>query len=111
MATPEQFYPAGKRGEPTNGREAREPPQRGDLHYLCHPGTEDIFSGYGLVVEDGKRNRLIGLLLVDRPAPVDPAWLASVKATFGGYELHPMTATGERGVLFEMLVDQKNELF
>src|SRR3990172_9395425 len=106
MATPEQFYPAGKRGEPTNGREAREVPQRGDLHYLWHPGTEDIFSGYGLVVEDGKRNRLVGLLMVDRPTPADPARLASVKATFGEYELHSMTTTGARGILCRMLIDQ-----
>ena len=101
---------AGGKG-PTKDQERREVPQRSDLYYLWHPGTADVFSGYGLVVEDGKRNRLVGLLLVDRPTPVDPAWLASVKAAFGGYELHPMTPTGERGILCEMVIDQENEPF
>jgi len=109
VTTPEQLRPIGGGEQPTPDREAREAPQRGDLYYLWHPGTEDVFSGYGLVVEDGKRNRLVGLLLVDRPVRVDPAWLASVKATFGRYELRPMTATGQRGILCEMLIGEENE--
>ncbi len=111
MGTPEQLPSKGGGEESTKDRERREIPQRGDLYYLWHPGMEDIFSGYGLVMEDGRRNRLVGLLMVDRPSPVDPAWLASVKATFGGYELHPITTTGARGILCRMLIDQENEPF
>lgn len=74
------------------------------LYFLWHPGTEDIFSGYGLRVLPGRPERLAGLLLVDRPQPVDPAWLARVKETFGGYELQVMTVSGERGIACQMWV-------
>ena len=47
--------------------------KRGDLLFLTHPGTDSVFSGYGLVVESGSTERLVGLLLVDRPRPVSTA--------------------------------------
>jgi hypothetical protein len=70
------------RGE-VNMRE-REPP----LVCLWHPGTRDIFSGYGLRIAPA---HLAGVVMVDRPRPVDPAWLGEVRQMFGGYELIPMT--------------------
>ncbi len=36
---------------------------RGELLYLWHPETEGIFSGYGLIVESGQQDRLVGLLI------------------------------------------------
>ena len=50
---------------------------RGELFILSHPETEDVFSGYGLTTEDGRKDRLVGLLMVDRPHPADPD-LASI---------------------------------
>ena len=97
-----------ERGRPGEGKEAGEVPERGDLYSLRHSGPEDVFSGYGLVVEAGRKDRLVGLLLVDRPRPADPGWLADVKATFGGYELLPMTATGERGIVCEMVIAEES---
>ncbi len=71
------------------------------LYYLWHPGTRDRFSGYGLLVAPW---RLVGLIMVDRPAPADPAWLADIERTFGSYELVTMTQTGERGIVCQMQV-------
>ena len=45
---------------------------RGELFYLWHPETEDKFSGYGLTTKPERKNRLVGLLMVDRPLPADP---------------------------------------
>ena len=71
------------RGLPPPRPEAREAPQRGDLYFLWHSGSEDVFSGYGLVVEDGFKDDLAGILMVDRPQPADPKWLKEVEMTFG----------------------------
>ena len=35
---------------------------RGELFFLTHPGVADIFSGYGLTMESGRKDRLVGLL-------------------------------------------------
>ena len=58
-------------------RENKETVGKGELHYLWHPETEDVFSGYGLTVEQERKDRLVGLLMVDRPHPVDPDWYHS----------------------------------
>jgi hypothetical protein len=54
--------------------------ERGELYFLWHPTTSDIFSGYGLTMQEGRKDRLVGLLMVDRPQPVDPQWLEDVKS-------------------------------
>ena len=89
-----------KEKEPSN-----ETIKRGDLLFLNHPGIEDIFSGYGLILQPGRKDVLAGLLLVDRPNPADPEWLGGVKDAFGDYQLLPMTASGERGILCRMLIE------
>lgn len=86
----------------------REQISRGDLFYLRHPDTQDIFSGYGLVVKPGTKEFLTGLLMVDRPRPVDPAWLDEVKATYGEFQLVPMSRTGERGILCQMVIEPES---
>jgi hypothetical protein len=73
----------------------------GGLYHLWHPGTRDRFSGYGVVVAPW---RLVGLIMVDRPTVVDPAWLAEIERTFGRYQLTAMTQTGERGLVCQMEV-------
>jgi hypothetical protein len=78
---------------------------RGELFILSHPGTTNTFSGYGLTTEPGRKDLLVGLLMVDRPHPADPVWLQSVTKTFGECELLPMTATGERGLLCRMQIE------
>lgn len=75
------------------------------LYGLWHPGTTGTLSGYGLAVEPGQKDRLVGLLLVDRSNPVDESWLAAVEECFGGYELAPMTESGELGIACQMWVE------
>lgn len=90
----------------------REPPKetigRGDLYFLAHPETEQVFSGYGLTTRPGYKNFLVGLLMVDRPEPADPEWLQQVEATFGDYQLVAMTATGERGIVCQIQVEPES---
>ena len=78
---------------------------RGDLFFLWHPDTTHIFSGFGLAVETGRADLLVGLLIVDRPFPVSPAWLEEVGQTFGSFELYAMTATHEHGIACHMRVE------
>ena len=68
----------------------------------------DLFSGYGLTNQAGRADRLIGLVMVDRPHPVNPAWLAEIEARYGDYQLVPMTQTGERGILAQMRIDPES---
>ena len=79
--------------------------QRGDLLFLLHDG-EVQFSGYGLVVESGRPHHLVGLLMIDRPKPASAAWLQQVEAMFGPVELHPMTKSGERGLVCHMWIEK-----
>ena len=91
-------------------REARkETIQKGDLFFLSHPGTEFIFSGYGLIVQEGQKEELVGLLMVDRPRPADPGWLSRIKEAFGEYQLAPMTTTGERGIVCRMIIEPESQ--
>jgi hypothetical protein len=78
---------------------------RGELFTLSHPGTTDTFSGYGLTIEQDRKDLLVGLLVVDRPCTADPVWLKSVADTFGECRLFPLTSTGERGLLCRMQVE------
>jgi hypothetical protein len=84
---------------------AKETIGRGDLFFLWHPGTEHIFSGYGLAMRPGSDELLAGLLMVDRPWPADREWLAEVEATFGECHLVPMTPAGERGIACQMQIE------
>lgn len=92
-------------GNPSSSHplEAKERPRVGDLYFLWNPTTEN-FSGYGLVTEEDHPDRLVGLLMVDRPQPADPQWLAKVEAAYGEYRLIPMTKTDERGILCQMQI-------
>ena len=79
-----------------------EPSRSGHaILFLWHPGTTDIFSGYGLVLAP---SHLVGLLMVDRPEPVDANWLETIERTFGSYQLSAMTQTGERGLVCQMRI-------
>jgi hypothetical protein len=75
----------------------REPP----FVFLWHPGTRDIFSGYGLRIVPA---HLVGVVMVDRPKLAAADWLEEVNQTFGGYELVPMTQSGERGMICQMRI-------
>ena len=88
--------------------EIGEIPKRGDLYFLSHPGTGNVFSGYGLVAREGFKDYLVGVLMVDRPSPVDPEWLKGIEETFGEHELVEMTATGERGIVCQMQVEEES---
>jgi hypothetical protein len=79
--------------------------EKGELFFLGHPGTGDTFSGYGLIMTPGSKEFLVGLLMVDRPQPADPAWLQEVMDKFGECELVPMTAGGERGLVCQMQIE------
>ena len=69
---------------------------RGDLFFLWHSGTGQIFSGYGLAMWPGSNERLSGLLMVDRPWPADPEWLAEVDFSLAGSR-HSQRRPGDRG--------------
>jgi hypothetical protein len=86
-------------------KEAKEIPHRGELYFLWHPGTGDVFSGYGLVAREGFKDYLAGILMVDRPRPADPKWLKEVEEAFGQVQLVPMTASGERGIVCQMWIE------
>jgi len=90
-------------------REKREPQKenigKGELLYLHHPGTEDTFSGYGLTMTSERKDRLAGVLMIDRPRPADPAWLKEVHDAYGECQLVPMTAMGERGLVCQMQIE------
>ena len=58
-----------------------------------------------MTTHDGRKDRLVGRLMVDRPQPADPAWLAEIAHRYGDYELLPMTVTGERGLLTQLRVE------
>ena len=73
--------------------------------FLWHPGTAGIFSGYGLVLAP---SHLVGVLMVDRPAPADPGWLTWIEHVFGAYQLTAMTQTGERGLVCQMRIAEEN---
>ena len=83
----------------------------GSLYFLWHPGTKDTFSGYGLTVQSGQKDHLVGLLMVDRPRPVDPLWLAEVESKFGGYELYVMTTNRELGIACQMWVEADSQAY
>ena len=80
----------------------------GDLYFLWHPGTQFMFSGYGLVTQPGRKDLLAGLLMVDRPYPVQRNWLAQVEETFGDYALFVMTVTHEQGIACQMCVESQS---
>jgi hypothetical protein len=73
--------------------------------FLWHPGTKDIFSGYGLVLAPA---HLVGVLMVDRPEPVDVNWLETIERTFGSYQLTDMTTGGERGMVCQMFIAEES---
>jgi hypothetical protein len=64
-----------------------------------------IFSGYGLAMRPASNQLLTGLLMVDRPRPADPKWLAEVETAFGECHLVPMTPAGERGIVCQMRIE------
>jgi hypothetical protein len=106
MNHPEQAgAPTGEGREGARREPGKEVLERGHLYFLHHPHTPDTFSGYGLTLQAGRKDFLVGLLMVDRPQPVDPAWLAEVEETFGAYQLTAMTKTGERGIVCQMVVE------
>ena len=78
---------------------------KGELFFLSHPRAEETFSGYGLTMQPGSEELLVGLLMIDRPHPADPEWLAEVEATFGECELVTMTPSSERGIACQMQIE------
>ena len=79
------------------------------LVYLMHPDKEDVFSGYGLPLED--RYHLIGLLMIDRPYRADDEWLHKVGEEFGDFHLCYMTRSAERGIACQMKIHKDSRKF
>jgi hypothetical protein len=91
-------------GEQERWEPQKETIERGDLFYLCHPEIEEHFIGLGLSIEPGRKDRLVGLLMVDRPHPADPDWLQLVANIYGECQLVPITSSGERGLACQMQI-------
>ena len=83
----------------------------GELFFLSNPGSENIFSGYGLTIQPDRKEYIAGLLIIDRPKPADPKWLKKVEDTFGECSLAPMVASGERGIFCRMQIEPESEKF
>ena len=83
----------------------------GELFFLSNPGSETIFSGYGLTLQPDKKEYIAGLLIIDRPKTSDPRWLKKVEDTFGECNLAPMVATGERGIFCRMQIEPGSKQF
>jgi hypothetical protein len=81
---------------------------KGELLFLWHPGTEETFSGYGLTTQPGSEEFLVGLLMIDRPQPVDPEWLKEVETAFGECHLTAMTETDEQGIACQMQIEPES---
>jgi hypothetical protein len=62
-------------------------------------------------VEEGSKRNLVGVLMVDRPRPVDREWLKQVERNFGEYQLVPMTSTGERGIVCQMEIEAGSQVY
>jgi len=56
-------------------------------------------------------DRLVGLLMVDRPQKVKSNWLEQVKKTFGYYQLAPMTTNGARGIVCQMSIKNDSKKY
>lgn len=84
---------------------------KGELLYLWHPGTPSTFTGYGLTVQEGKKGKLTGLIMVDRPSKADPEWLDEIERTYGEYQLAPMTAGGDRGIVCQLSVEPESQQY
>ena len=84
---------------------------KGELYFLWHPSTENVFSGYGLTMNAGSKEHLVGLLMIDRPPQDVDTWLQAVAGAFGSYQLVAMTATGERGILCQMQIEPQSQPF
>jgi hypothetical protein len=84
-------------------------PIKKKLIYLMHPDKEDVFSGYGLPLEN--KHQLIGLLMIDRPYKVDDEWLDKVREEFGDFQLVYMTRSGERGIACQMKIERDSRKF
>ena len=82
---------------------------RGDLYFLWHPGSENVFSDYGLALKVGSNEHLVGLLMIDRPPQGVAEWLQTVEEAFGQYELMAMTSAGERGILCQMQIEPESQ--
>lgn len=80
-----------------------------DLLFLWHPGTDNIFSGYGIEVRPA---HLVGLLMIDRPALAEPSMLDELTKAFGEEpQLAAMTTGGERGLVCQMLISGASRKF
>lgn len=81
-----------------------KPIAKGDLFFLMHDATP-VFPGYGLAMQAGSKAHLVGILMIDRPHPASPAWLAQVRERFGPVDLVAMTASGERGLVCQLHIE------
>jgi hypothetical protein len=68
------------------------------LYFLTHEGNPQIFSGYGIPIQDGGKSPLIGMLMVDRPSRCPNSYIQRLMETFGDVFVGPMTSNYDRGV-------------
>lgn len=77
----------------------KEAIEKGELFFLCHPGTEDIFSGYGLTTRWGSKAALEPLL-AEPPNPIFTLYWDKEQSLWVSQITHPNEPPQEvRGVL------------
>jgi hypothetical protein len=80
------------------------------IYGLWHPGRR-IYSGYGLSLYPDRHDVLVGLLMVDRPQPVDQIWLGLISVMYGHVELYQMTLDGSAGIACQMFITEDSRAF
>jgi hypothetical protein len=70
-----------------------------------------MFSAYALSTTSGGVDHLTGLLLIDRPAQVDPAQLGVWEVMYGKFSLFPMARDGALGVACNMFIDEQSRQY
>jgi hypothetical protein len=100
----ETFHKHQRRKQPMSELRSR-------LYFLWHPGTDRVFSGYGLAVDPERPDWLIGILMIDRPRRADVGWLSHVRQTFGRCDLFTMAQDGSRGMACQMYIEKNSEQY
>lgn len=81
------------------------------LYFLTHEGKPEIFSGYGIPLNEGEKSPLIGMLMVDRPSRCPETYIRELRETFGEAIIGPMTTGGDRGLYTRMSIGDPLSLY
>jgi hypothetical protein len=67
------------------------------LYFLTHEGNAQMFSGYGIPLNEGK-SPLVGMVMIDRPNRCPESYIKELREVFGEAIIGPMTFNHDRGL-------------